>query len=272
MKNFIKAVLSIISKKEVYGVIVTLAITYFIYNTIAILLEDLINSKKNSYEIKKRKTVTRLFKNIIKYILLILALLTILSIYGVNVKGMVAGLGVTATIIGLALQDTFKDIINGINIITENYFIVGDIISYNGFTGEVIEFGLKSTKLKNINGEVLVIANRNIMEIKNLSKKDQVVQINIPLPYGEDISKLEKIIVNQILPQIDKVENVTQQTVEYLGISELADSSVNYLIQFRCKREKQWATKRSANRIILETLNKNKVSVPFPQVEVHNGD
>lgn len=272
MKNFLKAVLNIISKKEVYGVIITLAVSYFIYKTAAIILEETISSKKNSYENKKRRTVTRLFKNIIKYLLLIVASLTILSIYGVNVKGMVTGLGVTATIIGLALQDTFKDIINGINIITENYFIVGDIISYNGFTGEVIEFGLKSTKIKNVNGEVLVIANRNIMEIKNLSKKDQVVQINIPLPYGEDISKLEKIITKQILPQIEKVENVTQQSVDYLGISELADSSVNYLIQFRCGREKQWATKRAANRIILETLNKNKVSVPFPQVEVHNGD
>ena len=272
MINFLKAVLNILSKKEVYGVIVTIAVNYFIYKTAAIVLEDTINGGKNSYETKKRKTVTRLFKNIIKYIMIIVTLLTLLSLYGVNVKGMITGLGVTATIIGLALQDTFKDIINGINIITENYFIVGDIISYNGFTGEVIEFGLKSTKVKNVNGEVLIIANRNIMEVRNLSKKDQLVQINIPLPYGEDISKLEKIITKEILPQIEKVENVTQQTVEYLGISELADSSVNYLIQFRCGREKQWGTKRAANRIILETLNKNKVSVPFPQVEVHNGD
>ncbi len=272
MTNILKAIINIFTKKEVYGVIITLAISYFVYKTIAIFLEETINSGKGSYELKKRKTITRLFKNIVKYIILISAILTILSIYGVNVKGMITGLGVTATIIGLALQDTFKDIINGISIITENYFIVGDIISYNGFTGEVIEFGLKSTKVKNVNGEVMIIANRNIMEIKNLSQKDQIVQIPIPLPYGEDIDKLEKIIKKEIIPQIEKLENVTQQSVEYLGISELADSSVNYLIQFHCKREKQWALKRMANRVILSTLNKNNVSVPFPQVEVHNGD
>ena len=271
MTNFLKAVINIITKKEVYGVIITIAISYFIYKTIAIVLENLINNTKNSFEVKKRKTVTNLFKNIAKVIIIASALLTILSIYGVNVKGMIAGLGVTATIIGLALQDTFKDIINGISIITENYFIVGDIVSYNGFTGEVIEFGFKSTKIKNVNGEVLIIANRNIMEIKNLSQKDQVVQIPISLPYGENIDKLEKIINKEIIPQIEKIENVTPETATYLGISELADSSVNYLVQFKCKREKQWAAKREANRIILNTLNKNKVSVPFPQVEVHNG-
>ena len=271
MTDYIDSVIEFITKKEVYGVVLTLVISYIVYKVLANLLEKALNANKEGYELKKRKTVVILFQRIAKILIIVIAGLTILSILGINVKGMVAGLGVTATIIGLALQDTFKDIISGINIITENYFIVGDIVSYNGFTGEVIEFGLKSTKIKNVNGEVMIVANRNIMELKNLSKKDQTVQIKIPLPYGEDIGKLEDIIKNQILPQIEKVENVRPDTIAYLGINELADSSVNYLIQFRCTREKQWQAKREANKIILETLNKNKVSVPFPQVEVHNG-
>ena len=271
MTDFIEEVIEFVTQKEVYGTVLTIVISCLIYKVIAALLEKALNANKEGYELKKRKTVVILFQRITKYLIVIIAGLNILSIFGVNVKGMVAGLGVTATIIGLALQDTFKDIISGINIITENYFIVGDIVSYNGFTGEVIEFGLKSTKIKNVNGEVMIVANRNIMELKNLSQKDQTVQIKIPLPYGEDIGKLEEIINNQILPQIKEVENVTPETVVYLGINELADSSVNYLVQFRCRREKQWQAKRDANKIILETLNKNKVSVPFPQVEVHNG-
>jgi len=202
MIEFLKVILNIITKKEVYGVIVTLAIAYFVYRTSTIILDEVINYGKNNYEKKKRKTITKLFKNIVKYLILMIAVLTILSIYGVNVGGMVAGLGITATIIGLALQDTFKDIINGINIIVENYFIVGDIIEYDTFTGEVIEFGLKSTKIKNAKGEVKIVANRNIMEIKNLSQESQTIQINIPLPYEEDVEKMEKIIQDNILPEI----------------------------------------------------------------------
>ena len=271
MTDFFEKLIEFVIKKEVYGTVLTIIVSVIIYKMIAGLLEKAINPNKSGYELKRRKTITRLLQNIVKYLIITIAGLTILSIFGVNVRGMVAGLGVTATIIGLALQDTFKDIINGISIITENYFIVGDIVTYNNFTGEVIEFGLKSTKIKNINGEVLIIANRNIMEVKNLSQKDQVVQINIPLPYGEDIDKLEDIIINQILPQIKNIENVDKDTVTYLGINSLADSSVNYLVQFKCQREKQWVAKREANKAILSTLNKNKVSVPFPQVEVHNG-
>jgi len=269
MIEFLKVILNIITKKEVYGVVVTLAIAYFIYRTTTIILEEAINFGKDKYELKKRRTITKLFQNIAKYLILIIALLTILSIYGVNIAGMVAGLGITASIIGLALQDTFKDIINGIGIILENYFIVGDIVTYNGFTGEVIEFGLKSTKIKSAGGEVLIVANRNIMEIKNLSKESQSIFFYIPLPYEEDIDKMEQIIKQDILPKISQVKDVDANSAVYLGIEELADSCIKYLILFKCKRETQWQTKRDANRIVMTELNKHNVSVPYPQLEVH---
>lgn len=270
MPEFIKTTINFMGKKEVYGVIVTFAIAYFLYKTIGILLEVSINKGKSSYEKKKRKTITRLANNIIKYLMIILAAIVILSIYGVDVKAMVAGLGITATILGLALQDTFKDIISGVNIILENYFIVGDVVSYNTFTGEVIEFGLKSTKIKNANGEVLIVANRNIMEIKNISQKENAITIELPLPYEQPVEKMEKIITEEIIPQISDIENVMPDSAVYLGINNLADSSVNYLLKFRCKRETHWQAKRDAYGIILKTLAKHKVSIPYPQVEVHN--
>ena len=269
MKDFFYKVVDYISRKEVYGVIVTIAFSYFIYKTISFVLEESINKGKTSYERKKRTTITRLFKNVIKYTICIIAILTILSIYGVNVKAMVAGLGITATIIGLALQDTLKDIISGINIILDNYFIVGDIITYDDFTGEIIEFGLKSTKIKNANEEVLIIANRNIKEIKNLSQKEHKVAIKVSLPYEAPIDKVEKIIDDKILPKINVVSNVIHGSAEYLGIEELANSAVVYLIRFSCRRETHWQAKRDANKIILQEFNKENIHIPYPQLEVH---
>lgn len=270
MKDFLYKAINIISRKEIYGVIVTIAFAYFIYKTITFILEEGINKGKTSYERKKRTTITNLFKNVIKYTIIIIACLTILSIYGVNVKAMVAGLGITATIIGLALQDTLKDIISGINIILDNYFIVGDIITYGEFTGEIIEFGLKSTKIKNANEEVLILANRNIKEIKNLSQKEHKVSIKVSLPYEVDVDTIETIINKKILPKIDTIANVIQGSTEYLGIDELADSSVIYLIKFGCRRETHWQAKRDANKIILKEFGKENIHIPYPQLEVHH--
>ena len=63
----------------------------------------------------------------------------------------------------------------------DNYFVVGDIVRYNDFTGEVIEFGLKNTKIKNVEGVVLVVANREISSVYNLSQKNPSVTISIPV-------------------------------------------------------------------------------------------
>lgn len=267
MIEILKGILNIITKKEVYGVVITLAVAYFIYRTATIILDEVINYGKNTYEKKKRRTVTNLFQNIIKYFILIVALLVILSIYGINVGAMIASLGIAATIIGLALQDTFKDIINGISIITENYFIVGDTVTYNNFTGEIIEFGLKSTKIKNVNGEVLIVANRNILEIVNISQKEQAVVINIPVTYDNTVETVEEIINNQILPKIKEIENVNKDSVKYLGVNELAATHIKYLINFSCKRETHWQAKRDANKIILDELAKKNISTKYSQLE-----
>ena len=271
MVNLIKVLINIFYKKEVYGTIVTIAISYFLYKSISIILESNIDKGKDSYERKKRKTLIIFIENVIKILFEITTLFALLTLYGFNVKGMLAGLGIFATIVGLALQDTLKDIISGINIMLEDYFVVGDIVSYGTFTGSIIEFGLRTTKIKDASGQILTVANRNIMEIKNISKKEQTTYIRICLPYEESVSKLEKIINKQILPKVKEVENVIPTSVDYLGIDEMADSCVKYLIQFSCKRETQWRAKREINKIILTTLNQNNITIPYQQLEVHNG-
>ena len=108
------------------------------------------------------------------------------------------------------------------------------------------------------------------MEILNLSQKEHVITINIPLRYEENIENIENIIVNNIIPNIATIDNVNKSSIKYLGIDELKDSSVNYLIEFTCKRDTQWQAKRDAHKIILNELTKNKISIPYPQLEVHN--
>ena len=89
-----------------------------------------------------------LLKNITKYTVIIFLILAILTVYGVDVTSVLTGLGIVGVVLGLALQDLAKDIIAGFSIIFENQYAIGDTISINGFKGEVIFLGLKTTKIK----------------------------------------------------------------------------------------------------------------------------
>ena len=191
-------------------------------------------------------------------------------IYNINTTSVIASLGVASAVLGLAFQDTLKDVIAGITIILENYFIVGDYIKYKDFVGEVQSFGFKSTKIRNFNNEILTVSNRNISEIINLSQQKAAVIINIPIAYEEDVDKVEKAI-NHILKKIAQDKDVLNDTCTYLGVSDLDSSSVNYMVKFLCDHDKQWGCRRMALKTIKVELDKLGIKIPFNQIEVHNG-
>jgi len=267
MEDFLK----FISNKEVYGPVLTIIVAFVIYSVIKRALKRTINhGKKGGIEEKRRKTVVVLITNVIKIVTWIIVILIILNIYNINTTSVLASLGVASAVLGLAFQDALKDVIAGITIILENYFIVGDFIKYKDFMGEVVSFGFKSTKIKNFNNEILTVSNRNISEIINLSKEKAAVIINIPIAYEEDTEKVEKAI-DIILKKIANDKEVLNDTCTYLGVNELDSSSVNYMIRFLCDHDKQWSNKRKALRIIKVELDKQGIKIPFNQIEVHNG-
>ncbi len=106
------------------------------------------NLNKNSYNYKKTETFRVLMNNIIKYVIILFLVLAILTVYGVNVTSILAGLGIAGVVASLALQDLAKDIIAGMGIILENQYAMGDTISINGFKGEVVFLGLKLLELE----------------------------------------------------------------------------------------------------------------------------
>lgn len=266
----IKNILGFLGQKEIYGLAIIIFSGLIAYNLGSKLIEKIINQGKTSYEKKKRITIVKLLSNISKVIIYILVIFFILDLYGVDTRALITSLGVVSALLGLSLQDTLKDLISGVDIILNNYFVVGDMVTYNDFTGEVIEMSLKATKIKKATGEVLVIANRNINQIVNISQKKANVIIDIPTAYEVKTAKVEKTIL-KILEEAKKINGVMPES-KYLGISGLKDSAVNYTISIICNQENQWQIKRDILKIIKDMYEKDKIKIPYQQIEVHKNE
>lgn len=269
MDEFGNTLMEFIRSPKVYVPIITICLGIIIIRTLGRVIRKLINKDATTIETKRRNTIVSLAENVIKYVIIGFAILIILATWGVDITGLIAGLGVAGVVAGLAIQDALKDIIMGCNIIMDNFFVVGDLVNYNGFTGEVIEFGLKSTKIMNPEGSVLVVSNREITNILNLSQKNASVAITIPVAYEESDEKVTKIIQN-ICNKIDSWDLSVKKT-EFLGIDNLNSSSVDYLIKAYCKAGNQYTLKRKILSLVKKELDKNKIKIPYNQVEVHNG-
>lgn len=267
--NIFEIIMNIVTDKRFIVPVITVCVSILLIKASGRLVQRFIKKDAKGLDSKRKNTIIRLLENIIKYIIIIFAALVILSTFGVNVTSIIAGLGVAGVVAGLALQDALKDIIMGCNIILDNYFVVGDVITYNGFTGEVVEFGLKNTKIKNAEGTVFVVSNRQFAELMNLSQQSAKIVLKVPVAYEEREDKVSKVL-NKVLAEVKTWEHVIDEP-EYLGIDSFADSCIYYAVCVQCVQGNQWAYKRQINGLIKKEFDKNNIKIPYPQVEVHNG-
>ena len=206
-----------------------------------------------------------MIKSTLKFIYVLIVILVLLQVNGIDVSGMLAGVGIASVIIGLAVQDALKDIIRGITIISENYFKIGDVIKVGTNTGKVIELGIKTTKIKDLyNDNIVSIANRNIEKVELIST---TINLDIPLPHEVNLKKAEKII-KEMAEAIKEVKKVTG--AEYRGVTDIKESSINYRLYVACKPENTVIVRRIVLGIVLKILEKNKVPVPHEQLDIHN--
>ena len=99
--------------------------------------------------------------------IIIITIVAILAVWGFNVTTLVAGLGLGTAIIGLAFQDLAKDLIAGFSIISEGDYEIGDTISVDGFMGEVVFMGLKTTRIRDFKGATYIVCNRYMDKVIN---------------------------------------------------------------------------------------------------------
>ncbi len=267
--NVINLVTSFFLQKRIIGPIIVLSFGFIIIRILMQITKRIIIRGKTQYEIKRRNTIVKLIQNFIKYIIYFLIIIIILNIYEVDTKSLLASLGIAGAVLGLALQSTIEDLISGIFIILDNYFVIGDIVTYNDFTGEIIEMGLKNTKIKKVSGEVYVIANRNISSIINLSQQKANLIIKVSTAYEESTEKVEKIL-KKIVENALNIPEVYKES-KYLGIDEMTDHAINYAISISCKQDMQWQIKREMLKQIKLAYEKENIKIPYPQIEVHNG-
>ena len=197
-------------------------------------------------------------------------IIAILANFGVNVASIIAGLGITAAIIGLAFQDIAKDFLAGISIIMEDQYEIGDTVEINGFMGEVIALGLRTTRIKNYKGQTLIIANHTINEVINYNLANSLAIVDVSVDYDCDIDKVEKAL-NKMSEDIDgKIEN-TKGKIIVQGIDELEASGVIYRVVVETVSAKHLQVQRDLRKEIKKALDKANIKIPYQQIEVHNG-
>ena len=251
-------------QRLIWSVIVVL-VSLAIYHIIAKILSAKENKTSKIMSNKRNKTIVRMLKSIAAGVISIIAVLTLLEIYGINVTSMLAGVGIASIVIGFALQDSLKDIIRGFVIISDNYYEIGDVIKFGDNLGPVVSVTLLTTKIQDINTmNIVSIANRNIDQVE---VDPGYIYIPIPMPYELKVEDAEKVL-HEIIQKLRRHDSIN--STDYQGITKFDTSSLNYQIVLTCDPAKRLSTRREALRVIITTMEEHKIHIPYQQFDLHN--
>ncbi|MCF7924452.1 MAG: mechanosensitive ion channel family protein [Candidatus Izimaplasma sp.] len=253
------------------GSIITTVLIIFATGFIVKILKFIIlrssSYVKTSNE-KRKTTIMKVTMSIINYIIKLIALLLILSVWGVNVLPALAGLGILGLVVGLGAQSLIQDIIAGFFIVFEKHFDIGDMVEINGFKGEVIDIGLKTTRVKNWKQDVKIFNNGSVQNAINYSLTQSLAIVEFGIAYGEDVDKTLEILTAELPKTKETIPDIVDDPV-CVGVVALADSSVNLRVVAKTKTEAHYGVERALRKEIKKILDSHGIEIPFPQVVVN---
>lgn len=250
-----------------YGVRIIGAIAIFIIGKwVAKKLSGLIKKVMERGEIDP--TLSAFIASIIDILLMVVVVLAAIKNLGIDTTSFIAILGAAGLAIGLALQGTFGNIGSGVILILFRPFEVGNFVSVAGESGTVEAITLFNTTLLTPDNKVILIPNSAVASgnITNFSKKEERrVDFVFGIGYDDDL-KLAKATLQEI---VDADARILKDPASFIGVGELADSSVNFTVRVWVKASDYWGVHFDTTEKVKLTFDEKGISIPYPQMDVH---
>jgi small conductance mechanosensitive channel len=206
--------------------------------------------------------------NIISVTLMLVIIIAALSKLGINTTSLVAVIGAAGLAIGLALQGSLSNFASGVLIATLRPFKSGDFVEAGGCAGSVVEIQLFSTTLKTPDNKVVILPNSSITDnaITNFSKqKVRRIDLTIGVSYDANIKQTKEILAGVL----NNDKRVLAEPEYLIGLSELADSSVNFVVRPWVNTDDYWNVYFDLMEKIKIELDANEIGIPYPQMDIH---
>lgn len=226
-------------------------------------------------EIKTRaQTLSSFIVKTVTAIIVIIALFSILPEFGVNIAAALAGVGIAGLAIGFAAQNLVRDFLNGILILLEDQYRVGDVVNLAGVGGLVEEVGIRRTVLRDLDGIVHSIPNGEVKVTSNFGKLYSRINLNVPVAYGEDLEKVIEVI-NRVCKEMAMSPEWKKNFVNapsVLRVDKFGDSGIEIKILGDTEPLQQWAATGELRLRLKKEFDKEGIEIPWPHAKVYFGD
>jgi MscS family membrane protein len=215
-------------------------------------------------------------QKIVNVMIYLFAIIMILSNFGVEITPLLAGLGIGGLAIALALKDTLANFFGALFIAIDRPLKIGDYIELSdSIGGHVKDIGWRTTRIKTWDGNYIIIPNAQIADSKlknyNAPRTTLTFSIDCGVSYNDDLDKVEKVVIDVAKKVLKKDKSGVNDFVPFVRFKQFGDSSINFATYFEVKdRSDKFRVRHEFIKALHKKFIKEKIEIPFPQIEVHN--
>ncbi len=247
---------------QVVGAIITLIIGFWVISRITRVIQKAMKPRIDD------EAIRNFLGTLISLLLKALLILSVLSMFGVEVTSFIAIFSALAFAVGLALQGNLANFASGVLILIFKFFKIGDFVEVGGHAGTVKDIHIFHTELVALDNRIIFVPNGQITSnaiqnytIQGMRRHDLTVGIG----YDDDIDKARQIIEDIV----KGLPNIELEAGYDIFVKELADSSVNFAVRFMAKNDNFWPAYKVFFERIKKEFDANDIGIPFPQMDVH---
>ena len=221
--------------------------------------------KKNPGAAQRSETFRSIVSSVFSYIMFFILATAVLRLFGVDVTSILAAAGVVGIALAFGAQTLVKDLLSGLFIWGERSYAVGDLVSINGLDGTVETITIRTTSIRNYNGNVYTIPNGDIRTITNMSRGFKRAIVNVPCPYEENQERLVAMVKEEMEIAAREMEGFSQ-VPDVMSIVAFDKNSVRLQVAVVCPVGEHWRIERELRSRIKARFDKEGIIMPHYSV------
>lgn len=223
---------------------------------------------------QRSATISQVISQALSVTVWVIAVTMVLGEFGVSVAPLLAALGLAGLAVGFAAQNLIRDYLNGMFILMEDWYRVGEVAQVAGIGGLVVGLNMRRTVLRDLDGKLHNIPNSQINMGTNMTRDWARINLDVTVGYGEDLENVIAV-VNRIGEELAADAEFAEHFVtapKVLGVNDLGASGVDLKVLGDVKPMQQWGLTRELRRRIKNEFDTLGIEIPWPHTKVYFGN
>jgi small conductance mechanosensitive channel len=226
------------------------------------------NHETDAAQQARAKTIRSILESVVRYLVGFVGVVAILDVWGAPVMAVISAAGVVGVAVGFGAQTLVKDIIAGFFILVENQYAVGDFVQLGDVEGNVEALELRTTRIRNINGELHILPNGTISTVTNYYRGFLRAVVEVGVSYDSNMDQVISALELAAQQISEEMGELLREKPAVSGLWRMDDSALIFRVMVKTLPQERFKVELALRRRVKEQLDRAGIQIPYPHQEL----